>query len=119
MLLEQADRDRPQCARRRGHLGEDVNAVLIFFDHPLQAANLAFDPAQPLQIIVLVLGVSVHAALRVPPSLPHCIPRHGMPPVRQTGPAFSTPPSWARSPRCCIASQHKVWVWAPSWLSER
>src|SRR5215470_4222055 len=69
MLLEQADRDRPQCARRRGHLGEDVNTVLIFFDHPLQAAHLAFDPAQPLQIVILVLGVSVHAALRVLPPL--------------------------------------------------
>src|SRR5262249_40432889 len=69
-LFKQADRDRLQSFGRGCHLGEDVNAVLIFLDHPLQAAHLAFDPAQPLQIVVLVLGVSGHAALQVPPLSP-------------------------------------------------
>src|SRR5581483_1458549 len=59
MLLEQADRHRLQSLRSRGDLGEDVNAVAVLFDHPLQAADLAFYPAQPLQVILLVRGVPV------------------------------------------------------------
>ena len=44
---------------------------LSCFDHPLQAAHLTFDPPQPLQVVVLVVGVSVHAASTSPRLRPH------------------------------------------------
>ena len=47
-----------------GDLGEYVDAVDVLFDHPLQAPDLALDPAQPLQVLVLLLGVPVAAVGR-------------------------------------------------------
>src|ERR1700735_1426049 len=67
MVLQQAERHRLQRPRHRGHLGEDVDAVLVVLDHPLQAAHLALDPAQPYQIVILAGGVSVHSGLRSAP----------------------------------------------------
>jgi hypothetical protein len=32
-----------------GNLGQDVAAGPVFLDHPLQAAHLAFDAAQPVE----------------------------------------------------------------------
>src|SRR5579863_6612483 len=60
---------QPKCHRLQGlggggYLGEDVDAVLVVLDHALEAADLPFDPAQPDEVVVLVLGVSVHVALR-------------------------------------------------------
>ena len=46
VLLKQAERDRLQGLSGGRDLGEDVDAVLVLVDHPLQAADLAFDPAQ-------------------------------------------------------------------------
>src|SRR5579859_5189823 len=60
VFLEQAERDGLQGLGGRGDLGEDVDAVLVFIDHSLQAADLPFDAAQPLDVAVLVVGVSVH-----------------------------------------------------------
>jgi hypothetical protein len=67
VILEQAERDRLQRARRGGHLGQDVDAVLVLFDHLLQAADLTLDAAQPVEVLVLVLGVSVHSPLASTP----------------------------------------------------
>src|SRR5580692_7696912 len=64
MVLQQAKRHRLQRPRHRGHLGEDVDAVLVVLDHPLQAPHLALDPAQPHQVVILAGGVSVHSGLR-------------------------------------------------------
>jgi hypothetical protein len=64
VFLQEAEGDRLQCLGRGGDLGEDVDAVLVLFDHPLQAAYLAFDAAQPFDVGVLVVGVPVHAVLR-------------------------------------------------------
>ena len=36
-------------------LGQDVDAVAILVDHPLDAAHLAFDPVQALDEQILVL----------------------------------------------------------------
>ena len=44
----------------RRHLGEDVDAVHVLVDHPLQTSDLSFDPAQTLEVVVLVLAVAVH-----------------------------------------------------------
>src|SRR3954462_1730700 len=57
VLLEQAERDRLQRLRHRRHLGEDVDAVLLVLDHALQAAGLALDAAQPLEVVVLAVDV--------------------------------------------------------------
>src|SRR6202034_1775350 len=69
MILQQAERHRLQRPRHRGHLGEDVDAVLVVLDHPLQAPHLALDPAQPHQVVILAGGVSVHSGLRSVPGI--------------------------------------------------
>lgn len=38
-----------------GDLDEDVGAVAIFFDHFVQAADLALDPFEPLEVFSLVI----------------------------------------------------------------
>jgi hypothetical protein len=45
VLLKQAEGDGLQGLGGRRDLREDVDAVLILLDHPLQAADLAFDAA--------------------------------------------------------------------------
>src|SRR5215218_6726372 len=59
VFLEQAQRDRLQGLRHGRDLGEDVDAVLLVLDHPLQAAGLALDPAQALEVVVLAVDVAV------------------------------------------------------------
>src|SRR5699024_658462 len=59
VLLEQAERDGLQRPGHRGDLREDVDAVLVLLDHPLQTAGLPLDAAQPLEVRLLVVGVSV------------------------------------------------------------
>src|SRR3954471_5995166 len=57
VLVEELDPHRPQRGRRRVHLREDVDAVLILVDHPLQAADLTLDPAEAiLQLLADLLG---------------------------------------------------------------
>src|SRR5580704_15389231 len=62
MVFQQAQRHRLQRLGHRRDLGQDVDAVLVVLDHLLQPADLALDPAQPLEVVLFVLGVSVHAA---------------------------------------------------------
>src|SRR6266700_2887215 len=57
------ERLRLQRPGRRRNLGQDVDAVHVFLNHLLQAANLALDAAQPQEVSLLVRGVSVHADL--------------------------------------------------------
>src|SRR5688500_6640462 len=73
VLLEQAQCDRLECLRHRGDLGEDVDAVLLVLDHALQAAGLALDAAQPLEVVVLAVDVAVPEFRHSP-----IIPREGM-----------------------------------------
>ncbi len=61
MVLQQPDSDRLQRTGRCRYLGQHVDAVGVILDHPLQAADLALDTAQPLEVGILILGVSVHA----------------------------------------------------------
>jgi hypothetical protein len=45
------EQDAGRTAQRRlhgGDLGEDVRAVALLVDHPLQPAHLAFDALQPI-----------------------------------------------------------------------
>src|SRR3954469_102757 len=65
VLLEQPQRDGLECLGHRRDLGEDVDAVLLVLDHPLEAAGLALDAAQPLQVLVLAVDVAVLVVGRV------------------------------------------------------
>src|SRR5680860_270191 len=44
VVVEKADGDLLEGVAGRGNLRQDVDAVLVFFDHPLDAPRLAFDP---------------------------------------------------------------------------
>ena len=57
---------RPDLLERRRDgrdLGQDVDAVAVVLDHPLDPAHLPLDPVQALDERVLVLGVAVHHVL--------------------------------------------------------
>ena len=81
VLFEQPERHRLQRPGHRGDLGEHVDAVDVLLHHPLQPADLALDPAQTLEVGVLVLRVTAHAArIRSRPAHPR-----------------GSPPRWRRS----------------------
>ena len=71
VVLDEADRDALERALDRGDLGQDVDAVDVLVDHPLESADLALDPPQPLEVVGLVVvvagcGVSMPASLHTP-----------------------------------------------------
>ena len=59
-LVEQTEGERLQGPGRRGHLGQDVDAVLVVLDHALKPADLTLDPTEPGEVLVLRLGVARH-----------------------------------------------------------
>src|SRR5687767_9242569 len=63
VLVEQIERHRLQRPGRGGDLGEDVDAVVVVLDHPLQPAHLTLDAPQAPQMVVLVVAVAVHLPL--------------------------------------------------------
>src|SRR5215218_5207533 len=65
VLVYQPQGDRLERLGGRRDLGEHVDAVVVLLDHPRDPADLAFDAAQPPQVVVLVLGVAAHAILLV------------------------------------------------------
>src|SRR3954447_13186279 len=87
VLIEQPQSHRLQRLRHRRDLGEDVDAVLLVLDHPLQAAGLPLDAAQPLEVVVLALGRDVAVLMGGPRSLSpafaivRCRLRHGRLPL--------------------------------------
>src|SRR3954447_12069469 len=62
MVIEQSERDLVECGLNRRNLGEDVDAVTILLDHPLNAAHLSLDTPQAL--VQLVLGRRVATSRR-------------------------------------------------------
>src|SRR4051794_34275154 len=75
MVVEEAERNLVERGLDRGDLREDVDAVAVRLDHALHAANLALDPAQPLEELVLGGGVAAfrsggrhgsHRSARIP-----------------------------------------------------
>jgi hypothetical protein len=60
VLVEQAQPDPLQGLGDRGDLGEHVDAVLVVLDHPLQPANLSFDPPQPVEMLFLGHRIASH-----------------------------------------------------------
>ena len=57
VLVEQAEGHGLERLRRGGDLGEDVDAVRVLGHHPLDAADLALDAAQALEVGFLGVGV--------------------------------------------------------------
>src|SRR5260370_37334686 len=57
VIAHQSSGNRSQRLLRRRHLGENVGAVTILFNHTLQTANLSLDTTQPSQVRSLDLRV--------------------------------------------------------------
>src|SRR5436190_1456889 len=58
VIVEQADRHLRQGAGGRADLEHHVGAPGVGFDHLLQAADLAFDLAQPPEVVLLAGGIT-------------------------------------------------------------
>jgi len=84
MIFEQPECDRLERPGDRRDLSQDINAVDVIIDHPLQTANLSLDPAKALQVGVFVLAVTVHASpyLALTSRRPDQSARPGQPPIR-------------------------------------
>src|SRR4029079_17223999 len=65
VVVQQAEGDTFQGGGEGGDLGEDVDAVLLFLDHPVDAAGLALDPLEAGQVAALVADVAVVSAGRL------------------------------------------------------
>src|SRR5215213_5137652 len=83
VLIEQAQGNRPQRARHRRDLGQDVDAILLVFHHLLEASGLTLDAPQTIEIGVLV-GEVTGMACRVLHQLSLLYP----PRVYHTGTSF-------------------------------
>jgi len=60
MVFDQAEGDGLQGPGHRGDLGQDVDAVGVVLDHPLEPAHLTLNAAQPLEVSIFVLGIPAH-----------------------------------------------------------
>jgi hypothetical protein len=63
VVVQQQHRDPAQGGVDRRDLGEDVDAVGVLVDQPLQPADLALDPAQTQLQLVLVRRIAAHRPL--------------------------------------------------------
>ena len=61
VILDEAKGDGLQGPGHGGYLGEDVDAVGVGFHHALEPAHLTLDPAQPLEVSVLILRIPAHS----------------------------------------------------------
>src|SRR5262245_42714960 len=59
VLVEDLERERLERGVHGRDLGEDVDAVAVVLDHPLDPPHLALDPVQALDEGILVLAVPV------------------------------------------------------------
>ena len=59
MVVKQCQRDALEGFGERVCLGQDVDAVPLLFDHSADAAGLAFDALQPLEVFVFIGDVAV------------------------------------------------------------
>jgi hypothetical protein len=62
VALEQSQTDALESRARRGDLVEDLDAVPLVLDHPLDSSHLTLDAAKAVKqgVLVLVLDVSGH-----------------------------------------------------------
>ena len=63
VILEELHRDALQRGRHGGDLREDVDAVALVLDHPLDAPHLTLDAVQALDQRVLLRDVAVGHAV--------------------------------------------------------
>jgi len=59
VILQELERHLVGGRGQRFDLLEDLEAVRLFFDEPLDSACLTLDPPQPIEQLVAVLGVRV------------------------------------------------------------
>jgi hypothetical protein len=64
VIAHEISGDAAQSFLDAGDLGDDVGAVAIFFDHFVEAANLAFDAAQALEVSGFQLRVDADCFAR-------------------------------------------------------
>lgn len=72
VVVQQRQRNRLKGFCCRGNLGEDVDAVGVLLDHPLDAAHLALSSPKPLQDRFFVVDVTNHSDPLHPASLQKC-----------------------------------------------
>lgn len=60
VFSQQEEGDALEGGSSRIHLGEDVDAVAVRFDHLLNAPDLTFDPPQASDDSALVVAVTDH-----------------------------------------------------------
>ncbi len=53
VVVKQTERDFVKRGLDGANLSEDIDAVAVLLDHALDAADLAFDPAQAVEQLVL------------------------------------------------------------------
>src|SRR2546422_1055850 len=58
MVVEDLEGQTFERGRNRPYLGQDFDAVVVFFDHALDPAHLSFDSVQASDHRLLVLGVT-------------------------------------------------------------
>ena len=58
VAVEQPERDLVKRRLNLGDLGEDVDAVAVLLGHPLDATDLALDPGETGEQLVLGRGVA-------------------------------------------------------------
>src|SRR6266498_2423612 len=117
VVIEEAHTDRLQGCRHRVQLGEDVDAVLVLVDHPLQASDLSLDAPQARLEIFLVHRVPVHSTL-LAGNCPHASRAFPPPGLYHRGVCFNSagrrPVAWAAAWRTA------GWPCQPSsWLREK
>ena len=99
-----AERDLVERGLDRGDLGEDVDAVAVLVDHPLDAADLSLDAAQALGELVLRRGVAACSGYRWP--CRNCTP------TGYTGPGSHV--TSAGNPACVLPPGYTPWQTAMS-----
>ncbi len=73
MVVEEIHCNGLKRARRRRNLNEDIDAVLVFVDHALEATNLTLNSLQSFLkcgLLVDVGGLGQGTSLLVPPLYP-------------------------------------------------
>src|SRR6476646_2419590 len=75
VVLQQRHGDLVQRTGDRGDLREDVDAVGVLLNHPLDPADLTLDPAKPNEQPILVVVIPNH---RRPPRIGGSIPPWGI-----------------------------------------
>lgn len=64
VIVQQTEGHSLRRAGQCAHLRQNVDAVLIVFNHPLDSTNLPFDAPKPVQVVVFVGDVAVRLCVQ-------------------------------------------------------